>query len=280
VRVLSLPARHVLAALGLVATAAFAAPTALAGGSIGMIVLKEHAVGSTTTAQPYLDKLMGIAAKENGWAAGGGSFQTSRGNAETWIAAEKPHYGIVSLAAFLAFKDKYKLETIGQAVVSGGGGQQYFVVSSTAGDLAGCKGKRLATDHADDPRFVEKVVAAGDFKLADFTLVATKRPGEAGRKVISGDAECALIDDAQVAQLAGVTGGAAVKQVWKSAAMPPMAIVAFPDAAVAERTAFQASLPKICGGANKEVCDQVGLQSLAPSNAGAYAAVVALYNKP
>src|SRR5689334_21852683 len=99
--------RHALPILGLVATAALAASTALAGGNIGMIVLKEHAVGSTTTAQPYLDKLMGIAAKENGWESGGGSFQTSRSGAEAWIAAEKPHYGIISLAAFLAFQGKY-----------------------------------------------------------------------------------------------------------------------------------------------------------------------------
>lgn len=270
-------ARSALISLGLVATAGLVASTSLAGGKVGMLVLKEHAVGSTTAAQPYLDKLMGIAAKENGWAEGGGSFQTSRSGAETWIAAEKPHYGILSLAAFLALRGKYNLEPIGQAVVSGGGGQQYSIVSSSATDLAGCKGKRLATDHGDDPRFIEKVVAAGAFKLGDFTPLPTKRPGEAARKVIGGDAECALIDDAQVAQLAQVPGGAAVKEVWKSAAMPPMAIVAFPDAPATERTAFQGSLPKICAGANKTICDQVGLQDLKPAAASAYAPVVALY---
>jgi hypothetical protein len=261
------------AAASLVAAAALAAP------NVGVIVLKEHAVGSTAQAQPFLDKLMGVAAKENGWANAKGSFQTSRSGAEAWIGAESPQYGILSLAPFLAFRDKYKVEPIGQAVVAGGGGQQYFVVSSTAGDLAGCKGKRLATDHADDPKFIEKVVAAGAFKLGDFTLVTTKRPGEAGRKVITNDAECALIDDAQLSQLGKVDGGAAVKPVWSSAKMPPMVIVAFPSAPAAERKAFQASLPKLCTGSSQQVCQEVGLTNLQVTDASAYAAVVSAYSK-
>ena len=75
------------------------------------------------------------------------------------------------------------------------------MVSKTAGSLGDCKGKRLATDHFDDPKFIEKVVAAGAFKPGDFTVVTTKRFGEAGRKIISGDADCALIDDAQLADV-------------------------------------------------------------------------------
>lgn len=270
-------ARFALISAGLVA--AVAAPHAFAGGTVGVLVLKEHAVGSTTQAQPYLDKLIGVAKTENGWADAKGSFQTSRKDAEAWVQAEKPHFGILSLAAFLAFKQKLGVEPIGQAVVSGGGGQQYFIVSSTAADLAGCKGKRLATDHADDPRFIEKVVAAGAFKLADFTLIQTTRTGQAGRKVVTGDAECALIDDAQVEALAKVPGGAAVKPVWSSAKMPPMAIVAFAEAPAAERKTFQNSLPKLCSGGGKQACDEVGLQALKAAGATDYSAVIAAYNK-
>jgi hypothetical protein len=262
---------------GLAAAAAAAAPRASAGDAVGVIVLKEHAVGSTSQAQPYLDKLMGVAAQLNGWSSVKGHFQTQRGAAEAWIGSEKPHYGILSLAAYLAFKGKYNLEVVGQAVVAGGGGQQYFIVSKNQGDLAGCKGKSLATDHADDTRFIEKVVAGGSFKLGDFTLVATKRPGEAGRKVVSGDAECALIDDAQLAQLQKADGGGAAKAVWTSAKMPPMVIVAFPAAQAAEKKAFQASLPKLCEGAGKQPCDEVGLSALKTASNTDYATVVAAY---
>jgi hypothetical protein len=278
------PLRSALVSLGLVGAvtlglSALGASPVLAGDTVAVIVLKEHAVGSTTQAQPFLDKLMAAAAQENGWAAGRGSFQTKRDAADAWIKAEGPHYGILSLAPFLAFKDAYKLEAIGQAIVAGGGGQRYFMVSSTAADPAGCKGKKLATDHADDVKFIEKVVAGGAFKLADFTLDKTTRPGQAGRKVIAGEADCALIDDAQLADLGKVPGGAAVKPVWSSAQMPPMVIVAFPSAPAAERKKFEESLPRLCAGGGKQACDEVGLTSLRPGGGGDYAAVLAAYAK-
>jgi hypothetical protein len=270
--------RTVLVFAGLAAVAASIEPRAVAGGSVGVIVLKEHAVGSTSQAQPYLDKLMAVAARQNGWGSATGHFVTSRSGADSWIQSSKPQYGILSLAAFLAFKSKYNLDPIGQALVSGGGGQQYFVVSQSARDLAGCKGKRLATDHADDARFLEKVVAAGAWTLGDFSLLKTRRPGEAGRKVVTNDAECALIDDAQLSQLGKVPGGGAVKPVWSSARMPPMVVVAFPSANAAERKAFQGNLPKLCVD-GKQACDEVGLNALKAAQPSEYAGVVALYGK-
>jgi hypothetical protein len=266
-----------LAALALAGAATFA-HTARAGGAVNVIVLKEHGVGTAAAAQPYLDKFIAIAAKENGWdGASKGRYETTRGGAEAFIKTESPHFGIFSLAAFLEARSKYNLEPVGSATMSTGGGQQYFLVSKSQGSLAECKGKKLATDHLDDTRFIEKVVAAGAFKAADFTVVPTKRFGEAGRKVANGDAECALIDDAQLAELAKLEPAA--KSIWQSAKLPPMVIAAFPAAPAAERSTFQATLPKICPQ-NQQVCTDVGLQTLTSASAGTYEAVVKAYNAP
>jgi len=269
--------RSALVSAGLAAAAALGASGALAGDTVGVVVLKEHAVGSTSQAQPYLDKLMDITAKENGWAGAKGTFHTQRASADAAIRADSPHYAILSLAPFLAFRQQYKLEIVGQAVVNGGGGQQYFVVSKSAVDLGGCKGKALATDHADDARFIDSVVAAGAFKLADFTVEKVTRTGQPGRKVVSDDAACALIDDAQLAALPQIPGGAAVKPVWSSARLPPMVIVAFPSAPAAERATFQASLPKLCTGAGQQICQQVGLTALNGGGDGPYKPLIARY---
>jgi hypothetical protein len=267
----------VLAALALTG-AATVADTARAGSAVNVLVLKEHGVGTATAAQPYLDKFIAIAAKENGWdAASRGRYETTRDAADAFIKSDAPHFGIFSLAAYLNARPKYNLEPVGSATMATGGGQQYFVVSKTQGSLADCKGKKLATDHLDDPRFIEKVVAAGAFKAADFTLVTTKRFGEAGRKVSTGDAECALIDDAQLAELAKLEPAA--KSIWQSAKLPPMVIAAFPASAAAERTAFQASLPKICPQ-NQQVCTDVGLQTLTTASAATYDGILKLYNAP
>lgn len=268
--------RSVLVSVGLAAAVGLAAPVAQAQGAVGMVVLKEHAVGTTSTAQPYLDKLMEIAAKESGWASGHGKFFTKRPDAEAYIKSDGPHFGILSLAPFLAFRTQHNLTVIGQAhVKGGGGGGQYFIVSKTAGDLAGCKGKKLATDWADDPKFIENVVAAGAWKLADFTIEATKRPAQAGTMVANDEAVCALIDDAQlpVAQKAAP----AIKPVWTSAKLPPMVIVAFPSAPAAERKTFQNTLGKLCTGSGQQICGEVGLASLNASDQAPYDDIIKRY---
>ena len=268
-----------LAALSF-AGVAIVADTASAGDPVKVIVLREHGVGTSDAAQPYLDKFIAIAAKENGWdPASKGRYETKRPGAEAFITSDKPHFGIFSLAAFLAYRGPQNLEPIGSATLSTGGGQQYFLVSKTAGSVGECKGKTLATDHFDDVRFVEKVVAAGAFKTGDFTVVTTTRFGQAGTKLMNGQAECALIDDAQLAELGKLPGGAAVKHAWKSDRLPPMVVVAFPSAPAAEKTAFQVSLSKLCP-ANQQVCTDVGLQTLTSTSAAEYAKVVAAYNAP
>ncbi len=257
-----------------------AAPASAAGDPVNIVVLKEHGVGTAATAQPYLDKFMDIAAQQNGWGDHKGQYQTRRPDAESWMQANKPHYGIFSLGAFLGLKGTYGLDPIGQVSVTQAGGQQYFLVSKNAADLAGCKGKTLASDHADDAPFIERVVFDGKARLGDFTLVATKRSTQTLKTVINGDAECALIDDAQMAELPKLAGGAAVKQVWSSASFPALVVVAFPAAPAAERSAFQASLPQLCQGGGASSCNQVGIQGLSSASASTFAGVIGAYARP
>jgi len=246
---------------------------------VGVLVLREHGVGSAAQAQPYVDKFIALAAKQNGWEKASGQYHTKRANAEAFIQSDKPHYGILSLSAFLGLKAKHKLDIMGQVAVARAGGSQYHLISKTASDAAGCKAKRLATDHADDAKFIEKVVAAGAFKLGDFTLVSTTRPLQTIKKVVSGDAECALIDDAQFAELQHLKGADGVHSVWKSQKLPPMVVVAFPSAPASERKAFQQSLARICEGEGKTSCAEMGIQALKTASAADYASVVSAYDK-
>jgi hypothetical protein len=272
--------RSLVVASGLAALAtAIPAPAHAEGGDVGVLVLKEHGVGSAAQAQPYLDKFVAVAAKQNGWAGAKGSFQTTRNGADAFVQAEKPHFGIFSLGAFLGLKSKYNLETLGQVSMSRPGGQEYHLVSKTATDLAGCKGKTLASDHADDAKFIEGVVAGGKWKLGEFTLVATTRPLQTVKKVVSDEAVCALIDDAQLAELSHVEGAAGIKSVWKSDKLPAMVVAAFPAAPAAERTAFKSSLGKLCEGEGKAACAEVGIQALQGASDADVARFIAAYGK-
>ena len=271
--------RTVCLAAALPALVLTASPARAADGSVNVLVIKEQGVGSAAQAQPYVDKLVATTAKANGWAAAAGKYATNREGAEEYIHSADPHFGIMSLAAFLALRGKHKLEVLGKAEVSQAGGREYHIVSKNHADLAGCKGKTLASNHSDDVRFAEKVIGEAAFVLADFTLVATKRPVQTLKKVTSGEAECALVDDAQLAELKKIDGGAAVKSVWKSKKLPPMVVVAFPSAPAGERATFKGALGKVCGGEGKAACSEVGIKDLSAASNADYQAVITAYGR-
>jgi hypothetical protein len=249
------------------------------GRSVGIVVLNEHAIGSASLAQPYLDRISAIAATQNDWAAAHGQYCTNREAAEAYIRSQAPHYGIFSLAAFLAMRKSYHLEVIGSAVVSLVGGQHYHIVTQGATNLDGCRGKRLATNHADDRQYLERVVARDSFKLSEFTLVETNRPVLTIKKLLAGEADCALIDDAQFAELSHIPGTEGVRSVWESQTLPPMVVVALPAAPRAERKKFRNNLPLLCKGEGQSICAEVGILSIEAADDHTYAALVAAYGR-
>jgi hypothetical protein len=123
------------------------------------------------------------------------------------------------------------------------------------------------------------VVAGGSFTLADFTVVHTQRPLQTIKKVITDEAVCALIDDAQLAELPHLEGADGLRPVWKSAELPPMPVAAFPSAPAAERQRFQENLARLCKNDGQSACTEVGIVSLKAAGATDYAAVVAAYGK-
>jgi hypothetical protein len=265
--------------VGTLLTALFApAGRAAIDGTVGILVLKEHGTGSAALAQPYVDRFVALAAAQNGWSGAKGQFYTSRSAAEGFIAAEKPHYGILSLAAFLALRGPHHLDVIGEVATSLAGGRQYALISRSAEDLAGCKGKKLVSDHTDDARFIERVVARGDFRLSDFTLLQTQRPLQTIRKLLAGEAACALVDDSQLADLSHLEGADGVHTAWRSAELPPMAVVAFPNAPAGERARFRENLNHLCEDEGSSACGEVGIVSLEGAADGTdYATVTRLY---
>jgi hypothetical protein len=270
--------RYVAVALVLggvaVATALAAAPA-----RVGILVVKEHGVGSSALAQGYLDRFIALAARQYGWADAKGQYHTTRAAAEAYIRDEKPRYGILSLPAFLAFRQKYDLEVLGNVVVSRAGGQQYFLISKSAADFAGCRGKTMATDHADDPKFIERVVSGKQFVLGDFKLVETQRPLQAIKKVLTGESVCALVDDQQMGELPHIEGAEGIRSVWESAKLPPMTVVAFAGTPAADRKKFKDGLGKLCDGEGKTACAEVGILSMTSADVSGYSGVIAAYGK-
>ena len=269
----------VAALLTLVSVSIAAAPQrASADSERRFVVLREHGSGAAARAQPYVEQLLNAVAKTSGWSKASGRYFAERAPALEFIRNEQPEFGILSLDAFLALRAPHKLSIVGEVVAPKAGGLQYHLVSSKAGDLAGCRGHKLATTFAADPAFIERVVARGAFKWADFEIVKAQRPLQPLKQVSRGEAQCALIDDAQLEAAKHIEEGSQLKSVWQSAKLPGMAVVAFPKASAATIKELKGALSSVCAKADG-ACANVGIEQLRPSSEATYRAVIDAYAK-
>lgn len=242
------------------------------------VVLREHGSGAAARAQPYLDQLLSAVAKSSGWSKAGGRYFGARAPALEFIRAKAPQFGILSLDAYLALRVPQKLSVVGEVIAPKAGGLQYHLVSAKVSDLAGCRGHKLATTFASDTAFVERVVARGAFKWADFEIVEAARPLQPLKQVSRGEAHCALIDDAQLEAMKHIEEGSQLKSVWQSAKLPGMAVVAFPKADATSIKQLRTALSSVCTKADG-ACASVGIAELRASSDVAYRAVVDAYSK-
>jgi phosphonate ABC transporter substrate-binding protein len=207
-----------------------------------------------------------------------GRYFAERAPALDFVRQEKPEFGIFSLAAFLSLKSSLSLSVVGEVQAPKAGGTQYFLVGKGIGALEACTGHRVATTFAADAKFIDRVVARGAFKLADFTLVDAHRPLEPLKLVLRGEAECALIDDAQLEASRHIEQGDELKSVWHSAELPGMAVVAFPRADAAAVATFKKTLGGLCSDA-REACATVGIERIRPAADERYRAALDAFVK-
>lgn len=254
--------------------AAVADPTA----AVGFVVVREAGTGSASAAQSYLDSLLASVARTNGWASASGKYFTKRSKAKAFIAETKPSFGFLSFGAYLGLRSGHGLTALAVADASAAGGAQYFVVSKNQLTLAECKGKTLATNHARDDRFIDRVVSGEAFDLADFQVVETTRPVQTLKAVIDGEADCALVDDSQVLAMGQIDGGLLLRPLWSSEKLPTVVVVSFGTAPAEQVQSFSANIEAICEGDGKAACDAAGLKAPRRIEASAFATQQTAYD--
>ncbi|MCH9679978.1 MAG: phosphate/phosphite/phosphonate ABC transporter substrate-binding protein [Deltaproteobacteria bacterium] len=253
-------------------------PVAASDDAVGFVVLRENGTGSAAQAQRYLDSLVTNIARINGWAAATGKYFTSRKKTEKHVAAVKPSFGFLSFGAYLGLRKAHGIEPVAIADAGASGGAQYFVISKNHVTVEDCKGKTLATNHAADPHFIDAVVSADAFDLADFEVQPMRRPVQTLKAVINDEAECALVDDSQIVAATKVDGGAALRPVWSSSEFPAIVVVSFGSAPAEQAKSFRTNIESICNGDGRAACDAAGLVSPRSVSADAFAAQQTAYD--
>jgi len=245
----------------------------------GRDFIAEHAGAGATAenAQPYLEQFLRLAESMSGWPANSakGTWVDDLPGVTKAIGEHKPGFAILDPEVYFELRKKEALEPI--AEVKGktfNKGHYSLIVKDPAlKTLADLKGKKLISNHLASPKYISKVGFAGKADVEkQFTLVKTAQPSKPIKAVARGEADAALIDDEQLAQMKELAPD--LKVIWTSGALPPTPVVAFTkNSTPADRAAFAKALPKLCSDPKgKPVCESMFIDSFVPAQKAVYEA--------
>jgi ABC-type amino acid transport substrate-binding protein len=242
--------------------------------------------GDPATAQPYLDKFLAWVRDNGAWPAGArAQFLPARKDLVGFLDEAKPGFAMLEPALVLELGATHELVVLARIdskdLVSP---RLHVVVRDPAfKTLADLAGKRLWTQLADAPRYLSKVVLDAQVDAAThFALKPIAAALKGVRGVLRGEADATILDDEQLAEARKMQGGAELRTVHTSPALPPVALVAFAaHAAAADRTRLVTTLAGMCatpaGGA---VCKELRIGAIVPADATLFADARKRFDKP
>lgn len=249
----------------------------------------EHAgVGGTQQqADPYIQQFLRYTEQALGWPANsatGAFFPEPDESFKKYLAEKKPGLGMIDPDQVLELYKKESLEVIGTV---SGKNQSLGHLSVVAKDaqlssLEALKGKSLASNHVQAPRYLSKIVFDGKLDAEkDCKLTPTTSMLKAVRQVADGKADAALLSDDDLAWLKTSPFASQVKVTWTSAELPPMPVVAFgKNVQPKDRDAFAKMIVGMCSDAKgAQVCKDLDITKLGPADKAVWDAALKKYGE-
>ncbi|HEX2570001.1 MAG TPA: PhnD/SsuA/transferrin family substrate-binding protein [Polyangia bacterium] len=246
--------------------------------------------GNQEQARPYLDTFLRDIEKRMGWDKGSaaGEFLEDAKSAEDYIEKNKPGYGLISPTLYLDLVcRKVPVEPILSIVgiTSTGPTERYHVVvkGDAIKDLKALKGKRLASNHLQNVKFVSRVVFDGKVDASSyFQLQPTVSPLKPFKQLDRGEADAILVNDTQLMSAKSLPIGPSLHVVYSSEALPPFPMVAFNNVVKPEeREKMRKTVLGMCstpGGAS--VCKSLQITRFEPMDPNAFTKAREAYCKP
>jgi ABC-type amino acid transport substrate-binding protein len=272
----------VAGALVLGAASAWAAPHDL-------VVQKAGAGGTTEAAAPFVEQLLRYLEGKLGWPANSasGQFFPDATSAEKFVEEKKPGFGLVDAPVFLDWKKKLGADVVGSVYGDNQSLGHFSVVVKDAKykSLDDLKGKTLASNHLEFPKFVSRIGFDGKLDVEKHFVLSPKNRGTKAVSALgSGAADAILVDDAQLAALKGDTGSLGFKPivVFTSPPLPPTPVVMFEkNIQPKDREAISKALLGMCGDSPKgsDVCKALKITKISPPDKTAWDNAVRKYEK-
>ena len=244
--------------------------------------------GSAAQAKPYLDKFFQFIEHKLGWPekSGTAAFLDDEKSVREYIEKNKPAFALVPPSFYLDLACKKEAVTplVGVVLANATGVMKFHVVVKKGGakSLDALKGKKLASNHLEDLRFVSNVVFEGKLDAEKhFELVRTGSPVKPFKMVDKGEADAALIADDQLAHMKTLPFGQNLEVVYSSPALPQAPVIAFDNTVKpAEREQLKKTLLEMCSSKEgAETCKAMTVSRFVPVDQKANASAREKYCK-
>ncbi len=240
--------------------------------------------GDPDVAKPYIDKFAQFLEGAMGWPKGSTkcTFLTSRKEALAAIDTQKPGFGVMEASLYMELRKAHKAEVLAQVDSADLNSPKLHVVVKNPAykSLADLAGKKLWTTMADSPKYLGSVVLDG--KGAAFELKQVGVYSKGVRAVLRGEADATLVNDEQLAAAKKMEGGAELRAIYDSPALPPLVVVSLDGALpAADAQKLGKTLQGMCGaGAGADTCKEMHITKFVPTNTTALTAAQQRFDKP
>jgi hypothetical protein len=211
-----------------IATAAIVAAPALAGEKEMLLCLPGFP-GTSSQAQPYVDRMLRHLEGELGWPADSMSGLYVPGEAEgaERLAQSSAGIALVGPSLFAAHHSQLKMKVIAKVEVSGQGSKTYSVVAAKDGpaSVAELAGKKVSGAVVHDPRFAANVLLGGQVAPDAVTFVEESRPLRSLRGVARGKVDAAIVDGAVLHHMGELDFADELKVIHTAEPVPAPAVV-------------------------------------------------------
>ncbi len=170
--------------------------------------------------------------------------------------AASSEFAVLPLATYLRLRRQQRLELLGVSQT-----QRRLVMVGRPGSTTAQCGRTLVFDRREDPAFVTRVALREDFR--DLAAAPSATPL---RDVLTGAAACALVDQRQLASLAGNEDH--IDVLWRTRQFPTAVVVASARVSATDRAVFRTELGQICQGRGEVLCQDAGIGGWTPLRRG------------
>jgi hypothetical protein len=237
--------------------------------------------GTSSQAQPYIDKMLRHLEDKLGWERGSmtGVYLPDGDEAASRLASVKPGLALVDPSIYASSHKTLDMQVIAKVVVNGSGPQTYSVITRVDGpaDLASLAGKQVVGPVVHDDRYVVNVLLDKKVPRGSLDLDVQKRPLRALRSVVRGKADAAIVGRAVVEHLGELDFASELRVIHTSKPIPPPAVVVIGEGRK-NAAKLKQVLVGICGRPDgKELCKSLTLKAVEAASDKDYKPLVKRY---